>query len=551
MGIPRLVPVFRSAFPKALGTESAYDGLVVIYSRLHSILPGSASAALDPFSTAVKAWTNIDRSATSGVAIVPAPGAPGGRIVLSPTGGLLGDVDDVRRYAEAARKGLARSRAAGIRRPLVLFPDTPVSGSSAGTAARLQRDYARYLEVAILGLLAEAYTPLQAREHLVKLGEREEPFDEIGIAVDSDDEQIMERAISVAFAVEEGRRVAKDIGGADPERMAPLKAAEYIERAFAQSDIKINILKDLETIKREYPLLHAVSRAALPVSRHHPAIVQLEYHSPDPSQVKENIFLIGKGVTYDTGGLDIKAGGVMRGMSRDKCGATAIAGFMKTVSVMKPKHVNIVATLGFVRNSCGSEGFVSDEILVSRAGVRVLVGNTDAEGRMVMVDLLAAAKEHALSAAYAAVPSRLLTVATLTGHAVRAVGPYAIALDNGPAKEAGVSKRLIEAGNVMGDPFELSTLRREDYAFVTPGAVTEDVVQANDKASTATCRGHQFPAAFMSVASGISVHGLDSDSPICYTHCDIAGSAEEDGKGLSLGAVTGSPVAALTGAFLL
>ncbi len=97
-----------------------------------------------------------------------------------------------------------------------------------------------------------------------------------------------------------------------------------------------------------------------------------------------SIFLIGKGVTYDTGGADIKYGGVMRGMSRDKCGAAACAGFMKTISYLKPKNVNVIADLGFVRNSAGPDNYVSDEIIVSRAGVRVLIGNTDAEGRMVM-----------------------------------------------------------------------------------------------------------------------------------------------------------------------
>jgi leucyl aminopeptidase len=98
------------------------------------------------------------------------------------------------------------------------------------------------------------------------------------------------------------------------------------------------------------------------------------------------------------------------------------------------------------------------------AGI-VLIGNTDAEGRMVMGDLLAHAKERALSPNYKDAPSRLLTVATLTGHAIRAVGTgYSISLDNGPAKEAGVSARLFAAGHLIGEPFETSTLRREDYA---------------------------------------------------------------------------------------
>jgi leucyl aminopeptidase len=87
--------------------------------------------------------------------------------------------------------------------------------------------------------------------------------------------------------------------------------------------------------------------------------------------------------------------------------------------------------------------------------------------------------------------------------------------------------------------------------FVAPGSSTEDVVQANEKPSTLTSRGHQYPAAFLSIASGISKHGLDSSAPVCYTHVDIAGSAEEGGAGLSLAKVTGSPVAAFTNAFLL
>ena len=60
-------------------------------------------------------------------------------------------------------------------------------------------------------------------------------------------------------------------------------------------------------------------------------------------------------MTYDTGGADIKAGGAMRGMSRDKCGAAACAGFMKTLAILKPDHLNVIADLGFVRNSSGPD----------------------------------------------------------------------------------------------------------------------------------------------------------------------------------------------------
>ena len=83
--------------------------------------------------------------------------------------------------------------------------------------------------------------------------------------------------------------------------------------------------------------------------------------------------------------------------------------------------------MAMVRNSVGSDCYVADEIITSRAGVRIRVGNTDAEGRMAMVDVLAHMKEKALHE----VNPHLMTIATLTGHAVLAVGPYTAVMDNG------------------------------------------------------------------------------------------------------------------------
>jgi leucyl aminopeptidase len=176
---------------------------------------------------------------------------------------------------------------------------------------------------------------------------------------------------------------------------------------------------------------------------------------------------------------------------------------------------------------------------------------------MVMTDLLCQFKEKAIAHARSQEassdkPSLLFTVATLTGHALKAYGGYGITLDNGFARKNKVSRRIHDAGHILADPFEISTLRREDVDVVQPGRSSEDVVQANDKASSVTDRGHQYPAGFMLIASGLEKHGLRDDLPIGYTHLDIAGSAETmSSVGWSLTRVTGSPVAALTGAFLL
>jgi leucyl aminopeptidase len=353
---------------------------------------------------------------------------------------------------------------------------------------------------------------------------------------DSDNELLILRAI------EAGRVVYRDIGGSDPERMAAPRVADYVRELFANDKaVKIDIISDLSVIQKEYPLMEAVNRAARNVERHAPRVIKLEYVGE--GTIDTTLMLVGKGVTYDTGGLDIKFGGNMAGMHRDKCGAAFVAGFFKMLSMYRPKGLKVIGAMPMVRNSVGSEGYVSDEIITSRAGVRVRVGHTDAEGRMIMGDVLCEMKEKALGE----VNPRLFTIATLTGHVIRAYrGAYTGIVDNGPATNCRISQILRASGDLSGDPFEISTLRREDYMTHAGQSECEDVLQACGKSSTETNRGHQAPAAFLVLASGLDKHGLDSDKPLSYSHVDIAGSS-----GPFTGIPTGSPIAAMAHAFVL
>lgn len=131
---------------------------------------------------------------------------------------------------------------------------------------------------------------------------------------------------------------------------------------------------------------------------------------------------MGKGITYDTGGADLKVGGHMSGMSRDKGGAAAVAGFFKVLSLLKPAGLHVRGYLAMVRNNISSNSYVADEIITSRAGRRIRIGNTDAEGRMVMTDILCEAKEDALKA----VNPFIYTIATLTGHVCRVYGTFTV-----------------------------------------------------------------------------------------------------------------------------
>ncbi|KAF9415845.1 hypothetical protein BGZ94_010379 [Podila epigama] len=513
------LPQIIAATSADLSASQEYDAVIAVY-------PTVSPQLLAAFSS-IAPYAAVDKSFGSSLTLVPDQHVAGGRLILAPTGSIYGDSDDVRKFQETTKAAMKRAIASGAVAPLFYFPNHVDSSE----------DYSHYVEVSLLGALAACFEPIDVREHYEKIG-KDFPVQKIGFLATG--AELTQERLAFVQAVETGRRVAKDLGSPNCERMAPIPFADYVETYFkTKSSIKMTIVKDLDVIEKEYPLLHAVARCSLSVPRHHPRVVKLEYKSDEPSKVKESLYFVGKGVTYDTGGADIKAGGVMRGMSRDKCGAATVAGFMATVAELQPKHVNVTAILSLVRNSVGSNAYVSDEVIYARNGLRVLVGNTDAEGRMVMTDPLCECKERVLAERESGshIPSRLFTVATLTGHAIRAYGPYGITLDNGPARKAHVS-----------------TLRREDYAYVAPGATAEDVVQANDKASSATARGHQYPMAFMAVASGIDQFGLDKEKKdqIAYTHVDIAGSAEElSGTGFSLPEVTGNPVPAFAATFLL
>ncbi|KAI8143819.1 hypothetical protein BJV82DRAFT_86061 [Fennellomyces sp. T-0311] len=547
MELPQL-KVFPTSDPSQLlasqDLNGQYDGTIVFFSD---------KKALTTLVPAAQIYADMDQTFGESiqVIVVPENQGPGKRIVIAPVGSINNDFDDVRRFKDAAFAAGKRALKAGFTAPVVVFADTPAQ-SNLGWTFGGDDDFKHYVEVTVLGLLESTYEPIDVREHAERSNKPVQAFKQIGFGIGGFDEAQTESLIRNVSAIETGRRVAKDVGSPDPERMSPIQVVKYLQDTFGNDPhVHMTVVDDIDTIKKEYPLAHAVTRASLAVPRHHPRFVLFEYKSPDQDKVKENLFFVGKGVTYDTGGADIKCSGHMRGMSRDKCGAAAVAGFFKTISMLQPDRVNVRAGLALVRNSVGADSYVSDEVIYSRNGTRVLVGNTDAEGRMVMTDLLCQFKEEAL-ASESKVPSFLFTVATLTGHALRAYNGYAIALDNGFARRNQISKRIYDAGHVLADPFEISTFRREDVAVVQPGRSSEDVVQANDQPSTMTNRGHQYPAGFMLIASGLDKHGLKDQKPIGFTHLDVAGSAEEmSSVNWSIPRVTGSPVAALTGAFLL
>lgn len=417
----------------------------------------------------------------------------GGRIVLSPTGKITG-YHDARVVKEAAYKGMRRALDAGSKKPLLVvqdvvnFPDGQL--------------------VCILGALEALYNPLQLRER-----ENIKNFIRIGFHSEEKRSERFEKTVRNAIALEKARIFARDIAGGDPERMCPEKVVEYVINKFAEhSNISIKVISDDAIIAAEYPLLAAVSRASNKIERHKPRVVEIEYNPSDPARVTETIILVGKGVTYDTGGADLKISGKMAGMSRDKCGAAAVAGFLKACTLLKPPHLKVVGILCLCRNSIGSDAYVPDELLVSRSGKTVRVTNTDAEGRFAMADALFKAGEDAMKE----LNPHLYTIATLTGHARACYGDYTAAMDNHSARGTNHASKLQFSGARIGEGFEVSVVRPEDLAVNVGKCKGDDLVQVD---MDTKCRNHQLAAGFL-----IKVGGLE-DKNVKYTHLDIAGAA--------------------------
>ncbi|CAH8849980.1 unnamed protein product [Trichobilharzia szidati] len=494
--------IITPAIPVFSLTDSSYDAVLLVNDDAEH-LPEPLKLALN----ALKKFNEVNPKFSDEISVIPFPEHPSKRLIFSPTGQLNTDEADIRNVYDAAVDGMKKLLKIGCKSPLLCC------GSFVSAPKEFQwTDRSCLLLNAVLGAYHALYTPLEVRE---MVPEKFPKAVRLGV-MEAD-----ERLLNTAMAIEEGRIVARDIGGSDPERMAAPKVVEYLENALSGlTGIKMTVEK---IDAKKYPLMAAVNRAASVVPRHDGRVVHLDYTPPNAKEIDTSLFLVGKGITYDTGGADVKPSGNMAGMHRDKCGAAAIAGLFKTVGLLQPGGLSISAGLAFVRNSVGAESYVADEIIVARSGQRVRIAHTDAEGRMVMADLLCEAKEKALKATN----PFLFTMATLTGHVIRAYKHYTAVMDNGPARVKRVSQELQSAGDLISDVVEISTLRKEDYAINKPKSEYEDLIQCNNLPSSATPRGHQMPAAFLVVASGLNKHGLDSKTQLPYTHVDVAGSAGE------------------------
>ncbi|BHF62865.1 metalloexopeptidase activity [Sparganum proliferum] len=511
--------------------NSAYDVVVFINDNITGL-----GDSLKVIENELAQYKMLNPKLGSKTEVVPFLKHPSKRLIYSPTGALNQDTTDSRYLYNAARKAIELVIKQGLRKPLLVlgpFKSAPHNDTHF-EYAWLQPQHSTL--IALLGALQAYYVPLTTRQLRPKSFPK---YDLLGFLNGTD------KIVDIAAKIETARYVTRDICGTDEERMTAIAAYDYIKDAFKNSEVKVGHVDINPDI---YRMIASVNRA-VNGTKYDARYVTLEYSSPSKAEVDKELYFVGKGITFDTGGASIKTGGNMLFMHNDKCGAASVAGFFKALELLKPKKLNAHGKMAFVRNGLGADMYLVDEIIKSKAGIRSRIGSTDAEGRNVMVDLITdciediknLTKENRNKA-------HILTVATLTGHVGLAFGKLTAVMDNGPARKSRESFKLRDGGALIADITEISSLRREDYEVCYPVSEYEDLQQRNTHANTIKYRGHQYPAAWMIMASGLSKHSniATPEEQIKYTHVDVASSV-----GVHNSEATGAPTTMFLSTYVL
>ena len=232
--------------------------------------------------------------------------------------------------------------------------------------------------------------------------------------------------------ITEGLTLARDLINTPANDMGPA-ALEKAALALARSHrAKASVIRGGDLVKRNFPLIHAVGKAAAEA----PRLVDFQWGSTRAPKVT----LVGKGVCFDTGGLDIKPSSAMALMKKDMAGAaTAMALAHMIMDAKLPVRLRVL--LPIVENAIASAAFRPGDIYPSRKGLTVEIGNTDAEGRLILADALALADDDK--------PELLFDFATLTGAARVAMGP-----DLAPfyTMDDSLAGALATSGMTLNDP---------------------------------------------------------------------------------------------------
>jgi leucyl aminopeptidase len=249
-------------------------------------------------------------------------------------------------------------------------------------------------------------------------------------------------AAAVGAVLAECQNVARDLSNEPPNALPPRTLAREAQRIAAEVGLGCRVLDLPELKKRKMGALLAVGGG----SAHPPQVIVLEHgggaRGARGARRRPPICLVGKGVTFDSGGLSIKPTTSMVRMKHDMSGGAAVIGALRACALLRvPQHV--VGVIGAVENMPSGTAYRPDDILTSMSGKTIEIGNTDAEGRLVLADAI-----HFARTEYR--PAAIVDIATLTGACSVALGPWAAAV---LANQDRLADAIRRAGDAAGERF--------------------------------------------------------------------------------------------------
>ena len=306
---------------------------------------------------------------------------------------------------------------------------------------------------------------------------------------------------------------ARDLGNEPPNKLTP---AEYAKRISAEMqeyhNVKVTVLDEDDMKARNMGGILAVTQG----STKNPArMVIVEYDGTNGKQERP-LGLVGKGVTFDTGGYNVKPGGSMTGMKMDMCGSANVMGAMRALAA-RGANVRAVAVVGLAENMIDGHAFRPEDVITTMSGKTVEIGNTDAEGRLILADALTLIQQDYN-------PDVVLDFATLTGAMLMALADtYTGVFPNDDALWSAIEK----AGQESGEPGWRMPVLNKAFSNAMKGRISDLTNLGSMRgagASTAAAFLHEFIE-----------KDKDGNDKTRWAHFDIAGTSSKGGLASGVG----------------
>ena len=245
--------------------------------------------------------------------------------------------------------------------------------------------------------------------------------------------------IKTAEITADGAIFTKTIANLPPNQCNPNTLANCAKEISKKNKMKCNVISKTELKKRGFGGITAVGQG----SKNEPKLIILEYNNERKNE--KPIILVGKAVTFDTGGISLKPGDKMDEMKFDKCGGCTVLGIMKAITELK-LPINVIGIIPSVENMPGGESYRPGDIIKLYSGKTAEILNTDAEGRLILADALAYGEKK-----YS--PKAIIDFATLTGACIIALGTNVAGMISNDEK---LTKKIIQSSkNTMEEVWEL------------------------------------------------------------------------------------------------